>query len=286
MIQRLLPYLQLMRLNKPIGTLLLLWPTLSALIIATHGHPSTRLLLIFIGGVIIMRSAGCIINDITDRDIDGHVQRTQGRPLATGALSIRQAITCLVILLFIALGLVLLLNRFCLLLSLAGLSLTILYPLMKRCCPTPQIILGLTFNWGVIIAFAATKQTIPAIAWAFYGVTLLWTVAYDTQYAMVDRDDDIKLGLYSTAILFDRYDKSIIACLQFLVIAGLIFIGIEQSFSWVYFFCIGLCALLFLYQQHQISNREPSACFNAFLTNNHVGLLLTIGTLTQYHIHY
>ena len=275
-----------MRLNKPIGTLLLLWPTLTALIIAAHGHPSTHLLLIFISGVIIMRSAGCIINDITDRDIDGHVQRTQRRPLATGALSIRQALTCLATVLFIALGLVLLLNRLCLLLSLAGLSLTIIYPLMKRYCPTPQIILGLTFNWGVIIAFAATQQTIPGIAWALYGVTLLWTIAYDTQYAMVDRDDDITLGLYSTAILFGRHDKSIIACLQFLVIAGLGFIGIQQSFSWVYFFCIALCATLFLYQQHLISNREPSACFNAFLNNNHVGCLLTIGTLTQYHIHY
>jgi 4-hydroxybenzoate polyprenyltransferase len=276
-------YIQLMRLNKPIGILLLLWPTLSALWLASGGFPSLKLLFVFISGVVLLRTAGCIINDLADRDFDKQVQRTQTRPLATGAISVHEAMTLCVILLLAALGLALLLNRFTLFLASIGLILATIYPFLKRITHLPQVGLGFTFSWGIPMAFAAQTHTIPATAWLLYMIALLWTIAYDTIYAMTDREDDIKIGIKSTAILFASYDRLIIGSLQLIVISLLFFFGWLLKLGVEYYLAIFLCAIFFGYQQYLIRSRDPKLCFKAFLNNHWAWLVIFLGIFIHFY---
>ncbi len=272
---------QLMRLDKPIGSLLLLWPTLWALWIAADGMPSWGLLAVFIAGVFVTRSAGCVINDLWDRNVDGKVKRTAHRPLASGALSVKQAVMVLTGLACIALTLVLCLNTLTFQLAFVGVALTAIYPACKRFLPIPQIVLGLTFNWGVIMAFAAVQNHVPAIAWLLYATANVWTLIYDTQYAMVDRDDDIKLGLHSSAILFAGLDRTIIAALQLCMLGLLIIAGILLKMQWPYYIAVTISALLFSWQQRLTWQRQRESCFKAFLNNNWVGLILWLSIVTR-----
>lgn len=274
--------LQLIRFDKPIGSYLLLWPTLSALWIASAGMPSLHHLLVFSAGVFVMRSAGCAINDIADRKVDGQVKRTNSRPLVNGSLSTKTAFLVFFILLLIALMLVLTLNTATMVLSLFAVILAASYPFMKRITHLPQVVLGAAFSWSIPMAFAAVQESVPAIAWLLFCCNLLWTVAYDTMYAMVDRDDDLKIGVRSTAILFGRYDTLIIALLQSAVIALLVIIGSLLQFDLYYYVSISLAAALFVMQQKLIRTYRRENCFKAFL-NNHYGLLIIFaGIVLQY----
>lgn len=270
-------YMALARLDKPIGTLLLLWPTLWAIWIAGDGSPSWWLLVVFIVGVFSMRSAGCVINDYADRHIDGHVKRTVGRPLVTRELSERQAIGFFALLVGISFLLVLTTNKLTISLSVAGLGWAALYPFMKRYTHLPQLFLGIAFSWAIPMAFAAQSNSLPLGLWLLFAANLTWTIAYDTMYAMVDRDDDLQIGVKSTAILFGRRDKLIIGILQLLTLILLVAVG--QTFvlgTWFYWSLLG-AAGLFLYQQRLIRDRERDACFRAFLNNNYVGMLVFVG---------
>lgn len=273
---------RLMRLHQPIGIFLLLWPVLWALWLAGNGHPAPRLVVIFILGTIVMRSAGCVINDIADRQFDGQVARTQHRPLATGEVSLTTAVCVFSVLMVLALGLILQLNGLSIQLAFLGALLTIVYPFTKRVTYLPQFILGATFNWGIILAFAAQCSRIPILAWCLYGIALLWTVAYDTMYAMVDREDDRRLGIKSTALLFGRYDRLVIAVLQGMVLLGLVGIGWAEGLSWHYY--MGLCCALSLviYQQILLKSRLPKPCFQAFLNNHWFGLAVFSGLLGHF----
>jgi 4-hydroxybenzoate polyprenyltransferase len=280
--QKLHAYAQLMRINKPIGTLLLLWPTLWALWIAAQGFPSLNVLLVFSLGVFLMRSAGCVINDFADRKIDGFVERTKQRPLPSGRATTREAL-----LLFLALGiisflLVLTQNSLTIELSLAGILLAIFYPFMKRFIPFPQFILGLAFSWAIPMAFAAQANELPLVAWILFVINILWTIAYDTLYAMVDRDDDLKIGVKSTAILFAQYDKLIVALLQLSCLILLVLLGWMQAFAGIYFGALLVVLALFIKQQIDIKEREKKACFKAFLDNNYVGLVIFIALFLNY----
>jgi 4-hydroxybenzoate polyprenyltransferase len=268
--------LQLIRFDRPIGTLLLLWPALWALWIAAQGMPELKLLAIFIIGAFLMRSAGCIVNDLADRKLDGFVSRTQGRPLVTGAVSVTEAIIFLIALLLLAFLLVLMTNRLTVLLSIAAVVLASTYPFMKRVTHLPQIVLGAAFSWSIPMAFAAQSDTLPAALWLLYAANLLWTVAYDTQYAMVDREDDLKIGIKSTAILFGQQDKLIIGLLQGAALLCLFCAG--QAFNLGVSFYIGLAvaAGLFVYHQILIRERKPENCFRAFLHNSWVGAVIFI----------
>lgn len=282
LITQLKNYAQLIRLDKPIGILLLLWPTLWALWIANHGLPPIKILFIFIVGVVVMRSAGCVINDIADRNIDGFVKRTAQRPLASGAVSLKEALIIFILLCCIALILVLMLNRLAFWLSIIGLLLTIIYPFCKRFLVSPQLILGITFAWGVPMAFAASLNQIPTIAWWIYLIAVLWPIAYDTEYAMVDRSDDEKIGVRSTAIWFGKYDCLIIGILQTLVLIILFLIGMFLNYGITFYVSIILSGLLFSYQQKLIKSREPNQCFKAFLNNHWVGLIIWLGLALSY----
>jgi 4-hydroxybenzoate polyprenyltransferase len=275
-------YLQLIRFDKPIGTLLLLWPTLWALWIAAEGVPDARLLVIFTLGTFLMRSAGCVVNDLADRNIDGGVTRTRSRPLVTGAVSVKQALALFFALLFAALLLVLMTNRLTVLLSVFAVLLASSYPFMKRYTHLPQIVLGAAFSWSIPMAFAAQSQALPAELWLLYVGNLLWTVAYDTQYAMVDREDDLKIGVKSTAILFGRHDRNIIALLQ--VGALTAFYAAGSAFSLGPYYQVGLiiAAAFFVHHQVLIRNREPALCFKAFLDNNRVGAAIFLGVVAHY----
>jgi 4-hydroxybenzoate polyprenyltransferase len=275
-------FYKLMRADKPIGTYLLLWPTLLALWFASEGMPDFKVLAIFVAGVFVMRSAGCVINDIADRKIDGHIARTNQRPLVSGEATTKQAIILFASLIAIAFVLVLMLNWQTIVLSVGAVLLASCYPFMKRFTYLPQFVLGAAFSWSIPMAFMAIQGTVPMWSWLLYLANLLWTVAYDTQYAMVDRDDDIKVGVKSTAILFGRYDKLIIGLLQIAVIAVVAFIGILHNFTISYFVLLFLVAMLFVYQQVLIKNRDRQACFNAFLNNNYVGLVLVLSIINQY----
>ncbi|HVE45087.1 MAG TPA: 4-hydroxybenzoate octaprenyltransferase [Gammaproteobacteria bacterium] len=272
-------YVTLIRLNKPIGILLLLWPTWWALWLAHGGFPALRLWVIFSLGVILMRSAGCILNDMADRHIDPHVKRTQGRPLATGEVSVQEALLLAGCLLLMAFGLVLLCNRLTVYLALIGAGLAVLYPFLKRVTHLPQVGLSVAYSWGVPMAFAATQGTVPLLAWVLFLAAALWTVMYDTLYAMVDREDDIKIGVKSTAILFAQYDKWMIAALQGDVMLMLCFVGFLFHLHLFYWLSLLLAALLFLYQQWLIKDRDPARCFKAFLNNNWVGMVVFLGIL-------
>lgn len=272
-------YAVLMRLHKPIGIFLLLWPTLWALWLAGHGHPSISLVIIFVLGVVVMRSAGCVINDLADRHVDKHVARTRERPLASGKITVRAALMLFFILMLIAFGLVLFLNQLTILLSIAGAIFASLYPLLKRITHLPQIGLGIAFAWGVPMAFAAQNNVISVIDWQVFLTAAIWPIMYDTLYAMTDREDDIKIGVKSTAILFGKFDRIIIGFLQIILILLFIQMGYLFHLQWQYFMAVLGVGLLFLYQQWLIKNRNPMACFKAFLNNHWVGMLIFIGII-------
>ncbi|MCW8864841.1 MAG: 4-hydroxybenzoate octaprenyltransferase [Colwellia sp.] len=270
------------RMDKPIGTYLLLWPTYWALWIACDGWPSLHLLLVFSLGVFIMRSAGCVINDFADRKVDGKVERTKNRPLVSGLMTEDEAISLFGVLIGIALGLVLTLSWPTIYLSVIALLLAASYPFMKRYTQLPQVVLGAAFSWGMIMAFSEAQGEVPAIAWLLFGANLLWTVAYDTMYAMVDRDDDVKIGVKSTAILFGEKDKRIIGFLQLMVLGLLFTLGDILAFGWPYQLSLIIAAGMFAYQQMLIVNRERDKCFQAFLHNHWVGMVIFIGIFVEY----
>ena len=276
------PWIQLMRLDRPVGTLLLLWPTLWAVWIAGQGSPSLRTVIVFTLGVIVMRAAGCVINDFADRNIDGQVKRTEGRPLATGALSGKQALMLFCALGAIAFVLVLFLNTFTILLSFGALALAVLYPFMKRYTHLPQVVLGAAFSWAIPMAFAAETDSLPAIAWLLYTANLLWTVAYDTEYAMVDRDDDLKIGVKSTAILFGEMDRLMIGALQGMTLFALWLLGRQLEFGGFWLTGLAVAAGLFVYQHWLMRERSRDGCFQAFLNNQWVGLAVFAGLLMDY----
>lgn len=275
-------YAQLMRLHRPIGILLLLWPTLWALWIASNGHPNSVILGIFILGTIIMRSAGCIINDIADRNFDAHVERTSERPLATKKISVKEAIILFIILCLLAFALVLLLNPFTIMLAFAGVGLAIIYPFLKRFTHLPQLALGFAFSWGIPMAFAAQTNTVPLIGWWLFITALLWPIIYDTMYALADKADDLKIGVKSTAILFGNYNKIILGILQIIFLISLFFIGQQLPTNIFFNFSLIITAALFIYQQYLIKNQEPQNCFKAFLNNNWVGLSIFSGIFFSY----
>lgn len=274
--------LQLIRFDRPIGTLLLLWPTLIALWLAAQGTPQLHLLLIFTIGVFLMRSAGCAINDFADRKVDGAVKRTSSRPLVTGKITPGEAIAVFVGLSLAAFALVLLTNKLTIVLSLGAVALATCYPFMKRYTHWPQLVLGAAFSWSIPMAFAAQTGTLPAELWWLYSANLVWTLAYDTIYAMVDRDDDKKIGLKSTAILFAGRDRLLVATIQCTTIALLIAVGINFNLGIFYYGGLILAACLFVYQQYLIKDRQREDCFKAFLNNNYVGLTLFAGTVLHY----
>jgi len=270
-------YVKLMRLDKPIGILLLLWPTLWALWLAAKGMPRGDLLVIFVLGVVVMRSAGCVINDFADRKIDGQVKRTQERPLATGAVSSREAIGLFICLCILAFGLVLMTDWLTIKLSIGGLLLAFSYPFMKRHTHLPQVVLGAAFAWGIPMAYAAQKGSLDKDMWLIYLAVVLWTVVYDTFYAMVDRDDDMKIGVKSTAILFGDQDRFITGTLQAMTLYTLMLVGQHAQLGKVYYLSLVVVAALFAYQQWLIRFRERNACFKAFLNNNWVGAAVFAG---------
>ncbi len=270
-------FVQLMRLDRPIGTYLLLWPTLWALWIAAAGLPNLRVLFIFVAGVVMMRAAGCVINDYADRHIDGHVRRTRERPLATGRVTEQEALGLFAILVGVSALLVLLTNWLTIGLSFVGVALAVAYPFCKRFTFYPQLVLGAAFSWAIPMAFAAEINSLPEALWLLYLANLLWTVAYDTQYAMCDREDDLKIGVKSTAILFGDADRAIIGLLQALTIACLLLVG--TRFELGMYYNLGLLAMLasFGWQHWLIRDREPAACLTAFLSNHWSGMLVFIG---------
>ena len=279
---KLLAFHRLMRTDKPIGALLLLWPTLWALWVATPGVPPLWILLVFVAGVWLMRAAGCVVNDYADRKFDGHVKRTANRPLPSGAVTENEARGLFIILVLLAFALVLTLNLMTILLSVAALGLAWIYPFMKRYTHLPQVVLGAAFGWSIPMAFAAVSESVPLSCWIMFFANILWAVAYDTEYAMVDRDDDVKIGIKSTAILFGSHDKLIIGILQVLVMAMMAAVGWLNGLGWIYYATVLVAGALFVYQQVLIAGRERDACFKAFLNNNYVGLVLFLGLAVSY----
>lgn len=274
---RLHQYALLMRWDKPIGALLLLWPTLWALWLAGQGRPEQTVVIIFLSGVWVMRSAGCIVNDIADRDFDPHVERTRQRPLAAGRITLAEAVLVFGIMILIALALVSLLNRLTFYLALIGLLFTVSYPFMKRFHHLPQAHLGLAFGWGIPMAYAALSGAVPGAAWLLFVANMAWVLVYDTVYAMSDREDDLKIGVKSSAILFGVYDKLIVGLLQILTLLLLTAVGVFNDLGRVYYFALFAGAGFFLYQQYLIRDRDRMACFKAFLNNNGFGLVVFCG---------
>jgi 4-hydroxybenzoate polyprenyltransferase len=276
-VHQLKQYAYLMRLHKPIGILLLLWPTCWALWLAAGGVPPLPILFIFVLGVILMRSAGCVVNDIFDRNFDRHVARTRNRPLATGAVSVKQALMLTALLALAAFILVLFCNTLTIMLAIPGALFAVTYPLLKRITHLPQLGLGVAFSWGVPMAFAAVTGHVPASAWLVFVTALLWPVIYDTMYAMADRDDDVKIGVKSTAILFGRHDVFVISILMLIFMALLIMVGITFNLSSRYYLALVIVAGLFVSQLWLIRQRNPEHCLKAFLQNNAVGLVIFLG---------
>ncbi|HOW62643.1 MAG TPA: 4-hydroxybenzoate octaprenyltransferase [Candidatus Contendobacter sp.] len=279
---RLREYAQLMRLHRPIGIYLLLWPTLWALWLAGNGQPPRGVTLVFVLGVILMRSAGCVMNDIADRDFDPHVARTRDRPLAAGRVSLGEAVGLMAALCLLAFGLVLTQNALTVQLAFIGLALALSYPFMKRIHSLPQFHLGAAFGWAIPMAYAAVTGALPPVCWLLFFGNVLWSVIYDTQYAMVDREDDLKIGVKSTAILFGARDKQIIGYLQLALLVILIGIGLLTSRGWIYYLGLFVAAWLALYQQFLIRDRKSEDCFKAFLNNNAFGLVIFCGLLLDY----
>ncbi|MFC0267177.1 4-hydroxybenzoate octaprenyltransferase [Kushneria aurantia] len=274
---RLPDFLRLARLDRPIGTWLLMWPTLAALWLAADGLPERRNLLIFVAGVYVMRAAGCVINDYADRHFDAHVQRTHDRPLATGRISEREALTLFAALLVIAFVLVCFTNLFTIVLSLGGAALAICYPFMKRYTHFPQVVLGAAFGWSIPMAFGAEQQAVPAVAWWLFFANIAWTLVYDTWYAMVDRDDDVKIGIRSTAVLFGRFDLLLQAALQVMTLLLLAVVGQSAGLGGFYWVALGAIAVIFAWQQYLCRQRSREGCFRAFLNNHWVGIVLFAG---------
>ena len=281
-VERLRDYAQLMRLNRPIGILLLLWPVLWALWIAGAGQPAPAVLLVFVAGVVLMRSAGCVINDYADRNFDPQVERTRGRPLAAGRVHPREALVLFVLLALAAFVLVLSMNRLTILLSFVGAVLAVSYPFMKRWTHLPQFYLGAAFGWGVPMAFAAQTGTVPADAWFLFGATLCWAVAYDTAYAMVDREDDVRIGVKSTAILFGRADRAMIALFHLFTLALLAWAGARAGLGLTYYMGLLFAASLAGWQQWLIRTRTRDGCMRAFLNNNRFGAVIFAGLALDY----
>ncbi|AVQ87558.1 MULTISPECIES: 4-hydroxybenzoate octaprenyltransferase [Plesiomonas] len=283
--EKLSAYWRLMRMDRPIGTLLLLWPTLWALWLAAQGQPNWPVLLVFVLGVVVMRAAGCVINDYADRHFDGHVKRTANRPLPSGDVRPSEARWLFVALVALAFVLVLTLNSLTIVLSLVALALAAVYPFMKRFTHLPQLVLGVAFGWSIPMAFAAQMNLLPLSCWLLLLANICWTVAYDTQYAMVDRDDDLRIGIKSTAILFGRFDKLIIGLLQLATLLLLVLVGVLSQLGSLYYWSLLACAALFVYQQQLLKERERDACFQAFLNNNYVGMVLFCGIASSYLLH-
>jgi 4-hydroxybenzoate polyprenyltransferase len=280
--ERLRAYALLVRFHRPIGSLLLLWPALWALWLAGKGHPPWVVVLIFVAGVFLMRSAGCAINDFADRNLDGQVLRTRERPLATGLVSSSEAVGVFICLSLTAFLLVLLLDWQTIALSVVALGLAAIYPFMKRFTHWPQVFLGAAFGWAVPMAYTAVLGQIPLQGWLVFVAALIWALIYDTQYAMVDRDDDLKAGIKSTAILFGRQDRLLIGLLQLLFLGLMAHIGLTAGRGAWYFGGLAMAAYLFAYQQYLMRDREPAACFRAFLNNNYLGLVLFLGLFLDY----
>ncbi|MFT5519949.1 MAG: 4-hydroxybenzoate polyprenyltransferase [Enterobacterales bacterium] len=281
-IDKVFAYTQLMRFDRPIGILLLLWPTLWSLWIAAGGFPDVRNFLVFCAGVVVMRSAGCVINDYADRDLDGHVERTKLRPIPAGLVTPSEALVLFSLLLFLALMLVLTLNIETIKLAFVAAALTFFYPFAKRYTWFPQAVLGMAFSSAIPMAFTAENQPLTELVWLIFFINLIWIMVYDTIYAMADRDDDIKVGIRSTAILFGDADKLLIALMQSMVVMGLLILGSELEFGWQYFSAVSIASMLFLWQQWLISKRLPEKCLEAFLNNNYVGFVLFVGILMEY----
>jgi 4-hydroxybenzoate polyprenyltransferase len=281
--RRLTEYARLMRLDRPVGTWLLLWPALWALWIAGAGRPEPRVLIIFVLGVFVMRAAGCVINDYADRDIDPHIRRTRDRPLAARRVSPLEALVLFAVLNLIALYLVTRLNPLTIKLAVIGALLTITYPFFKRFFPLPQLYLGISFGgWSVLMAFAAEAAVLVRVAWVLFIAAALWAAIYDTIYAMVDREDDLKIGVKSSAILFADMDKFLIGTMQLMMLWALVLVGRNMHFGNWYYAGVAAAALFFLWQQWLIRRREPGGCLRAFLNNQYVGLVIFVGILLQY----
>lgn len=275
-------YVLLMRLDRPIGIWLLLWPTLWAVWIASRGQPKPQILVLFVVGTVLMRSAGCAVNDYADRSFDPHVQRTANRPLAAGRITTIEALILFALLSLASLVLALQLNRFTLLFAIGGGLLAVSYPFVKRFLSVPQMYLGVTFGWGIPMAFAAQLENVPRIAWLLLLANVLWVTVYDTQYAMVDRPDDVKIGVRSTAILFGDSDRHIIAVLQMMTLASLYFVGTMIHVGRWFNGSLIAAACFFIYQLYLIRDRDPEGCFKAFLNNNYVGMAVFIGLFLEY----
>ena len=275
-------YVRLVRLDRPIGIWLLLWPALWALWLASGGAPREAVFVVFVAGVVLTRSAGCAINDYADRRVDGHVARTAGRPLPTGRIAPAEAIAVYVALSLLALALVMTLDRLTIEYAIAGAGLMLVYPFLKRVFPLPQVWLGAAFSWSIPMAFAAERHEVPRLAWLLFLAGVLWSTVYDTLYAMVDRDDDLRLGVKSTAILFGSADRTIIAVLQLLVIATLWLAGDRAGLGYWFRGALALGALLFAWQQWLIRERKREACFRAFSNNQWFGLVIFVGIALDY----
>ena len=275
-------YGKLMRVDKPIGVWLLLWPTLWALWLAADGHPDQGLFVIFTLGVFFMRSAGCVLNDYVDRKIDPYVERTRSRPIASGAVAPGEALVLFVALSLIAVGLATMLNRPARMLAIVAAGLTIAYPFIKRWVSIPQFVLGAAFGWAVPMAFAAQTGTTPQLAWLVFGAAVIWAVIYDTFYAMVDREDDKRIGVKSTAILFGDVDLFVVAGLQVLMIATLVFIGLRAELGTWYYLSVAAAAALMAYHLWLARDRQPAGCFAAFQHNHYIGLIVFIGIVLHY----
>mgnify|MGYP001996298046 FL=1 len=274
--------LEIMRFDKPIGTFLLAAPTLWGIALSNEGFPSLRLLAIFLAGIVVMRAAGCIANDLADRNLDGHVERTRLRPLVTGALTVKEAVALLLLLLATALGLVALTNPLTIKLSFAGAGLAMIYPLMKRVTHLPQIVLGIAFSWGIPMAFAASINALPSALWWLFTANLLWTVVYDTQYAMVDREDDLSVDIKSTAILFGRLDVRIIGLLQCLCLVAFWRCGVAFALGPIYYAAVIAVGILFARHLWLIRDRDIKQCFAAFNQSKWIGLIILMGLCGQF----
>ena len=283
--ERLRGYYHLVRLHRPIGIFLLMWPALWALWLAGEGEPPWGIVVVFVLGVVLMRSAGCAINDYADRGIDGFVARTRERPLATGEVSPREALAVFALLCLVAFALVLMLNWQTVALSVAALALTVIYPFMKRYTHLPQLFLGAAFGWAIPMAFMAVTEAIPPVAWVLFIATLVWALIYDTQYAMVDREDDLKIGVKSTAILFGEQDRLVIGLLQVLMLGLLIWVGTLTGRGPWYWAGLAVAAGIGIYQQRLIWERDLRACFEAFLSNNYLGMAVFVGLVLDYALH-
>jgi 4-hydroxybenzoate polyprenyltransferase len=281
--RRIEEYALLARLDRPIGTWLLMWPALWGLWIAGAGRPHPRVLIVFVAGVFVMRAAGCVINDYADRNIDPHVRRTRDRPLAARRVAPREALYLFAVLITVALYLVTRLDFLTIKLAFIGAAMTVSYPFVKRIFPMPQLYLGISFGgWSVPMAFAAESGSVPRVAWVLYIAAVMWAAIYDTMYAMVDREDDLKVGVKSSAILFADMDKLLIGVMQAMMLFALVLAGRSMKFGQWYDGGVVAAGLLFLYQQWLIRKREPAGCLKAFFNNQYVGAVIFVGILLQY----